>query len=263
MNDETTDAGPSARRGGDDPLLAGAWAVDALDDAERVDYERRLDREPDERTAARELRVTAARLGASAPVEPPERVRRDVLAALGSTAQEPPRAPVDELEVARHRRAARSTAGRRSRWPLLVAAAAVVVAGAGVVTTVDARQQVSQAQTQAAEQRADAEHVVRMMTAPGREIVTVGATDGGSATVVRAGTGACVMGSLPAVAADRTYQVWLVGGSGIASAGLLTDPSAPYFLTGAEAASAIAVSVEPSGGSQQPTTTPVVVASFA
>lgn len=259
MTERRTGTGPT----GDDALLAGAWATDALDDDERAGYEERLRREPDERTAAQELRETAARLGAGSPVEPPERVRHAVLAALGSVAQEAPTAPADDLAVARHRRVARTAATRRPRWPLLVAAAAVVVAGAGVVTSVEARQQASQAQVAAASDRADAEHVVRMMTTPGREIVSVAATDGGSATVVRAGTGACVMGSLPAVAGDRTYQVWLVGGSGITSAGLLTDPTAPYFLTGAEAASAIAVSVEPEGGSQQPTTTPVVVASFA
>lgn len=252
---------PTGRGPGDDPLLAGAWALDALDEDERVSYEARLQGSPDERSAALELRSTAARLGASDPVAPPERLRRSVLDALGSVAQEPPAAPVADLQVARRRREERTSAGRR--WPLLVAAAAVVVAAAGVGTSVDARQDASRAQTQAAAQRADTEHLSRMLTTPGREIVSVAATDGGSATVVRTGAGACVVGSLPAVAAGQTYQVWLIGGTGVRSAGLMTDPDVPYFFTDDPAASTIGISVEPAGGSEQPTTDPVVVASFA
>lgn len=253
---------PTGRGTGDDPLLAGAWALDALDDDERDAYEARLQREPDERSAAAELRETAARLGGSTPVDPPARVRRSVLDALSSVPQERP-APASELEVARSRRAARTSAPRRTRWPLLVAAAAVVVAGTGVGVSLDARQDVSQAQAQAAQQRAGSEHLVRMLTTPGREIVSVAASDGGSATVVRAAGGACVMGALPAVDAGKTYQVWLIGGSGITSAGLLADPEVPYFFTDDPAASTIGISVEPAGGSAQPTTDPVVVASFA
>lgn len=263
MSEQSPGAG--GRRGpGDDALLAGAWALDALDDDERAEYEARLGREPDERAAAAELRETAARLGGSTPVEPPGHLRRNVLASLGSVEQEAPLAPVSDLSVARRRRVAPRGDGRTkpSRWSLLVAAAAVVVAAAGVGVSLDARQDADRAQNQAAAERADAEHLSQMLNTPGARVVRVEATGGGSATVVRTSTSAAVVSTLPAVEDGSTYQVWLIGDGGVHSAGLLTDPTAPYFVPDAGTATAVGISVEPAGGSEQPTTDPVVVASF-
>jgi anti-sigma-K factor RskA len=59
---------------------------------------------------------------------------------------------------------------------------------------------------------------------------------------------------------DRTYQLWVIGGDGIESAGLLDveDGVARAWVGDAPAGSSLAVSVEPEGGSDQPTTTPIV-----
>ncbi|MGI4895500.1 MAG: anti-sigma factor domain-containing protein [Janthinobacterium lividum] len=268
----------------EDPLLAGAWALDALDHDERTAYERRLRRFPVERAEADELRETAALLGAATAATPPDRVRISVLAAIADTPQESPAPPIiSELEVARHRRAGRAqrrpahggpalggpalggpARGKWARWSVLVAAAAVVVAGVGIGVGLDARRDADQARTQAAAEIARQREVTDLLTAPGSSVVTVAGRSGGSATVVRRGSQAAVLtAALPAVGAGQTYQLWLVTGDVATSAGLL-DPTAAgastTFVADTHGAGAIGISVEPAGGSQAPTTTPVVVA---
>jgi anti-sigma-K factor RskA len=72
----------------------------------------------------------------------------------------------------------------------------------------------------------------------------------------------------PPAGSDRVYQVWLVRGKGRpASAGLFRVPAngratfaIPESMTGVDQ---VMVSVEPGGGSDQPTTKPVAAASMA
>ena len=65
---------------------------------------------------------------------------------------------------------------------------------------------------------------------------------------------------MPALAGDKTYQAWKINDAGTAvSLGLIGDRGAFAFHTDLSDAKAIAISVEPPGGSAQPTTTPVIV----
>lgn len=69
---------------------------------------------------------------------------------------------------------------------------------------------------------------------------------------------------LPALAANRTFQLWLIPAAGKpVPAGTFhgeSDSSAVYVYPGQTAnAAAVAVTVEPEGGSAQPTTTPFIV----
>jgi anti-sigma-K factor RskA len=73
---------------------------------------------------------------------------------------------------------------------------------------------------------------------------------------------------LPPAPAGKTYQLWYVGPDQVArSAGLLTadaDGRGSMLLQGdANAAAAVGMTVEPAGGSAQPTTDPVVVLALA
>jgi anti-sigma-K factor RskA len=86
----------------------------------------------------------------------------------------------------------------------------------------------------------------------------------GEITLVRsASLGRAVMYGehVPAPGAGKTYQMWLQQpGQDMVSAGLMADPDHPTVLTGdAATATAAAVSVEPAGGSEEPTTDPVAV----
>ena len=63
---------------------------------------------------------------------------------------------------------------------------------------------------------------------------------------------------LEALPADRTYQLWMIEGDEITSAGLLEDPSAAMMNPGAiPEGVVVGLTVEPAGGSDQPTMAPM------
>ncbi|ABS05221.1 anti-sigma factor [Kineococcus radiotolerans] len=268
----------------EDPLLAAAWALDALDDDERAAYEERLRTRPEERADADALRETAARLGAAVPVEPPARLRAGILAALATTAQEPPgqelpaqeppaqeppgqeppaqepsaQEPPAVTDLGAARAARRDRTRRPARWSVLVAAAGLVVAAAGIGVGVGAGPDdppVVSAQEAARQEVAD------LLAAPGARVSTVTASDGGTATLVRAdGRLGVLTTGLPAAGAGRDYQLWLASGEAVSSAGMLGVGAGGTAATVVEVGDSdgVGISVEPAGGSPQPTTTPVV-----
>lgn len=169
--------------------------------------------------------------------------------------------PTDEVGA---RRAAR----RRRTGPAgaLVAAAvaAMLALGAGAFGVVQFRQasQERQARVEAAAQQ---QRVAEVLADPARRVVTGPVTGGGSLTVVVArGRAVVSTAGFSGLPADRAYQLWLVRADGtIDSAGL--GPAAASGagswlrpVDGVRAGDRVAVSVEPTGGSQQPTTTPLV-----
>jgi anti-sigma-K factor RskA len=253
----------------EDPLLAAAWALDALDDDEREAYERRLSSHPEERADADTLRETASRLGAAAAVEPPARLRTSILDAIAATPQEPrspretPARPVAQptggrvlnLDTARTKR---SENRRPARWSVLVAAAGIVVAAAGVGVGISAR---SDRPPAVSAEQAARQEVADLLTTPGAVVSTVAASDGGTATLVRAdGRLGVLTTGLPTVGDGRGYQLWLATGDDIASAGMLSVGSGGSSATVVDAGTSdgVGISVEPAAGSRQPTTTPIV-----
>jgi anti-sigma-K factor RskA len=72
---------------------------------------------------------------------------------------------------------------------------------------------------------------------------------------------AVVVGSsLDPLDAGRTYQVWRMHDGKPTSVGLLGRHSGVLYVDGIKGADAFAVSVEPAGGSDQPTTDPIASA---
>ncbi|MBB2987340.1 anti-sigma factor [Terracoccus luteus] len=275
--------------------LSGAYAVDALDELERARFERHLATCADCRAEVDSLALVAADLFTT-EMTPPASLRAGVLGRLGSVAQLPP-LPVQETspdagrpgheadvpDVADEAPAAqagdtasdttdengatvtsidrpgRHTAPRASRWRGLVAAgtAAVLALGAfGVWRSIDGGGQ--QGSPSVASQVLDASDATRVeKTLPG----------GGTATIVRSasvGKAVLVASDLPAVPSDRTYQLWLAKGSAFTSAGLVPGAgNQTVVLEGdANTATGAGITVEPSGGSTQPTTTPLALYSF-
>jgi anti-sigma-K factor RskA len=239
----------------DDPLLAGAWALDALDDDERAAFEDRLATHPDERADADALRETASRLAAGTP--PPPRLRSAVLAALATTPQERPAAdrpaPVVDLRTERARRRG------PSRWSALVAAAGIVVGAVGVGVGVGVANR--SGDTVVSAQQVARQRITDLLATPGARVSTVAATDGGTATLVQAdGRIGVVTSGLPEPGSGRDYQLWLADGDALTSAGMLhvTSAGGSAVVVPAGAATGVGISVEPARGSKQPTTTPVV-----
>lgn len=148
---------------------------------------------------------------------------------------------------------------RRSRrtaaWGLAAAAAVVVgVAVPGVVAW--------QQYDRAAQAQARADLLTELLTEPGATVLAGALTGGGEAVaVLTAARGAVVVDGLPELDGDRVYQVWAMRDGVPVPAGFLDarSGSAAEVLTDYRPGDGVALSVEPEGGSAQPTTTPLVV----
>jgi anti-sigma-K factor RskA len=104
-------------------LLAGAYALDALEPAEREQFEAHLAECPECAEEVRGMQQTAAELSHTTSVAPPPQLRSDVLAAVK---QVRPLPPLVDSNVVALRRARTS----RSVWQGLAAACAVIAIGA-------------------------------------------------------------------------------------------------------------------------------------
>lgn len=226
--------------------LVGAYVLDAVNDLERAAVERHL-RECDEcRAEVAEWRETASRLADGAWSVPPPGLRDSVLAAVATTRQ----APV----VVTARPARRSY---RSRW---VAAAAAVVAAAGTGTAVFVvqEQRVRDERTVAEAARDQEAEVRSVLAAPDVVLRDQALADGGKVTVAYSrlkDSGVLMMSADAAPAGGRVFQLWTVRADVPVSEGVLAvgETTVVKVLHGMRSASLVGVSVEPQGGSPEPT----------
>lgn len=220
--------------------LSGAYAVDALDEHERAQFERHLAECAECRAEVDSLRGAASSLAETTEVAPPAHLRADVLSAIKTVRPLPP--------LPRHDNGQHAGRGRRFRG-LLVAAAAVAVVGTGAVVTQpwdDDPSPVDAVITAADVDRASAK------------------INGGTVTLYRSeslGKAALVADDLPPAAAGRVYELWLQVDGAMVPAGLLdASGDQELVLTGdASEATAAGITVEPDGGSPQPTTQPIAL----
>jgi hypothetical protein len=238
-------------------LLTGSYALDALTDDEQADFEKHLARCPSCAEEVKGLRETAARLAMATAVVPPPEMRIRVLAAVPRTRQLPP--------PTRNQRArAEGRTGRR-RLPLSRAGftAGVLALAAAVAFLV-----VTQVSTNRQLQRAEASNrqIASVLAAPDARIESVRVTAGGTITAVtslRQEEAVVTTVHLPSLPGTRVYQLWVMTAAGAArSAGLLaitsTGSTTPVLANGVLPGDQFGITVEPAGGTQQPTTTPVV-----
>lgn len=232
--------------------LTGAYALHALSDDERAEFELHLGECAACRREVAELEATAARLGAAVAQTPPEELRAAVLSGIRRVRQLPPSAAPSVAVL------------RRRRWPLavagLAAAAAAVVAVVLGVRVVGLGGEIERAETRATELQRGAAQLAEVLAAPDARVVRGGGEV--SATVVvssRLDKVAFVPGRMPAPADGRTYQLWLIGPDGARSAGLLPAPAHPVVTPLRSGAEHLGVTLEPTGGSRQPTSDPVLL----
>jgi anti-sigma-K factor RskA len=235
----------------DPHLLTGAYALDALDDDERAELEAHLATCEDCASEIRGLRATAATLGAaeSSPVSPA--FHDAVMAQVRATRQLPPvgGASDDDGRVAwlvhRARRTSRAVMG-------VAAALLLVAAGLGAVA-VHEHQQARDAQQVAAQMSA-------VLAAPDARQVTKG--DLARAVVSDSlGEAVFVAGTMPSVDADHVLQLWVLDG-GARSVGLIHGRET-LLAHGIRPGASFGVTVEPAGGSKQPTTAPIMTMPLA
>jgi anti-sigma-K factor RskA len=230
--------------------LTGAYAMDALDDLERARFEQHLAECEDCRAEVVELRETAALLAETVATPPPAALRESVLAGIS---QVRPMAP----EVPGSTRDHRSGPPARGRaWmPFLVAAALALFVGLGATLT-------QPWQSDEVPQLTAAEQVIG---APDAQEVFLDLGDAGRATVIRSkAEDRAVIRTEDMVSppAGKAYELWLMSPDGdFTSAGLMPDEADQTLLLEGSAASAAAVgiTVEPEGGSKEPTSKPIAL----
>lgn len=235
--------------------LSGAYAIDALDDAERAQFEQHLALCVECRAEVAGLQEAGAELAATTTTAPSAALRARVLADVARVRPLPPEvgrpSGVTDLAARRDR--------RRRRPLLLAAAAAAVVAAVGVGAVVTQPwadeptvQQALPDPTEAVLDSADAE-------THSSDLPEVGGA--ATATVVRShdlGQAVIMTQNMPALPSSEVYQLWLRVDGEMEPAGLMTATDSTLLLEGdATDAEAIGVTVEPAGGSARPTTQPV------
>jgi len=255
--------------------LLGAYALDAVDDLERQAVERLVASDDEAADELRSLQAVAARLGESVRAEPPAALRASVLGAIAAEAAGQSRTPRHAAEPATDQPGASSTEARPTsdeqvsrpapvthrprgaqRWWSLAAA---VVVGAAVPSAI-AIQQHQRAEHATTQQQALAD----VLRDPSAVLAHGEVQGGGSATAVLTDDDALFSATgLPSLSDGKVYQLWVVSKEAAASAGVLSaDGGSVRQLAGDfSSGDALAMTVEPAGGSQQPTTTPLVILS--
>ncbi|MCA2225087.1 anti-sigma factor [Nonomuraea aurantiaca] len=263
--------------------LSGAYAVHALPDRDGVLFAMHMEECPSCRTEVRRLRETAVLLALAVAEPPPAALRARVLTAVARTPQAPAGSPGDvtvwaagpysgdaTVWVPKSSSAGQVVTGsdvvplrRRSRRGRVVAGLAAVSTAAAValgVVVFDARRDLGDLQVRDGE-------VAAVLAAPDVRTVRLPVTAGGSGTVVvsRArGRMVFTSSGLPELPRSRVYELWLMGPDGIRSAGLLDrrpdGVTTPMLAGAAKGDQRIGLTIEPAGGSEQPTTQPVLFA---
>jgi anti-sigma-K factor RskA len=230
--------------------LTGAYALDAVAGVERADFERHLAECESCAQEVQELQETAARLALAAAEVPPPDLKDRVLAQIREVRQLSPDTTVVPLRR-------RSLAQRLTT----VAAAVFFVATAGLgIVVVRQDNQLDAARAQAAQ-------LEQILKAPDGELLTLdgsgGATGSMKVAVSRQQDKMLLLSGDLATAPDgRDYQLWTLADGRPSSRGLLepSDGNLTYEVGDLGDADVVAITVEPDGGSRQPTEQPAMSA---
>jgi anti-sigma-K factor RskA len=225
----------------DTTTRAASYAVGALTAAERREVESDLRRSPRLAAEVREFTETAGMLAlGAAPVMPSDAVRASILSRLD-----------DAPQVSR---VAQGPWFARPAAMLMGAAAAAVIAIGGTVLAINLT--------------AEPSPVDQIVAAADYERVSTPVEGGGTVVAIWSESlerAAITVRDLDALPTNRTYQMWFIDAAGeAASAGTFDTNGAPQTLVLAgemDAGDAIGITIEPAGGSESPTTNPIVVIS--
>jgi len=215
--------------------LSGAYAVDAVDDIERASFERHLATCSTCRAEVASLRETSALLADAALTNPPPALRDAVLSDISRVRPLPPVTVGGPVH-------------RRKWFPALVAAVVLALVGVGGAVWQPWRDDASQTLSATDQVLQDPEAQQVSQTLP----------NGATATVVRSPKehrAVLVTEDLPEPPAGKVYQLWLQTPSeDMVPAGLMPAGGSTALLDGnADDAIGVGLSLEPAGGSEQPT----------
>ncbi|MCB0870325.1 MAG: anti-sigma factor [Solirubrobacterales bacterium] len=225
-----------------------AYALGALDPAERGDLRHHLEGCAECRAELEWLAPATTILAADVEqIEPSPGVRAKVMAAVDADLAENPATETRPLPAAksRDRRSPGWLAGL-FRPAVFGAAAAALFLGVALGVVISGSEDPA---------------------VPERQVVTGEATNGANAVMVASdGTGTLKMTGLKRPDEDQVYQAWIQRGTEVIPTDSLFVPdrqgSATASIPDLSGVTAVMVSMEPKGGSKQPTTAPVITVSM-
>jgi anti-sigma-K factor RskA len=250
--------------------LTGSYAVDALPPDELDEFERHLTHCGSCASEVRGLRETAARLALAVAEQPPAQMRAQVLAAADRTRQLPPiTSDRPSRGAPRSIRSARSARAARRVWipriSVVAAAASVALAVVFGVSQSHTSSRLSTLENQLSAARVHNQQVDSVLAQGDLRLVSNKTSVGGSVSAIVSPSVArlvVVTSGLPALPADKVYELWLLGPSVAQPSGLLTAAqhgrTVPVVASGYVKGYKLGVTVEPAGGTLKPTTTPIV-----
>lgn len=221
--------------------LIAPYALDALDPADRARFEAHLSQCISCQSELSGFVATAARLGDVESLAPPAGLRARLMAEVSTTVQERP------VVVALQRKSA-----LRRTLPRLAMAAAFLVGAVGVGGYLAERDQAN-------EYRAQSDTITKIVAASDAKTTDKKFEGGGHVrliTSVVANSAYIVAKSLPGLPDGKVYQVWMVKDDSPTSQGVFAS-SGSMVMKGVDGADRVAITVEPKGGSKQPTTPPI------
>jgi len=249
--------------------LAGLYVLDALTPDEKQAVDAHLEDCHEEHPDFEELGAVVPALATLVdPVAPPAALKAAVMAAYRAEVGASSNAQATPWQInVGDRTPARSLS--RSRMPAWTgwAAAGVAVLLLAVLSVVglNLRAQADHANAVAAEMS----QAIAALTAPGSQVVTLHGS--GPAADVNGfaafpasttGNGYMVMTHVPPAPSGKMYQAWYIVDGTPTSAGTMSvDPDGKVVAAGLkplDGATTVAVTVEPAGGSQQPTSEPII-----
>jgi len=273
---------------------SGAYALNALSPEERAAFEVHLAESAESRTETTELSDTAVALGLAVdPVTPPPALKANLMAMIAQTPQLPrvvgtaddaaaasatatpvaaaviPTPQVNAETNAAQPSATPAETRAQARWftrpatalAAVAAAVALIVAG-GVIA--DSISRASLQETSFASQQADQLAAINAASDSQRLVSTV--AGGATATFVwsaELSSSAVIVDGLEPLSGDQVYELWYIDSAGARPAGLMdasTDGPTWRVLDGEMAVGdVVGVTIEPKGGSDAPTTDPIVV----
>jgi hypothetical protein len=248
--------------------MAGAYAMDAMDERDRARFERHLARCQECCREVGGLREATARLATATAAQPNAALKDRLLAETALVRQLP---PLTHGAPGRHGQHPGRAEPERSRRPrtrrrMWVAGVALALASAFLIATAAVWATGRARQSPLAQESPRGHAIATVLTAPDATMINALVKSGGTATVVmshRARMLVFAAAGLRALPASRRYELWLMGPGRDQPAGLLPTPkhgmTGPVIAPGLEPGDRLGLTVEPASGTRHPTSAMIMV----
>ena len=239
--------------------LLAAYALDAVDDSERREIDTYLTRNAKARSEVAEHREVATML-ASTGAPAPSGLWDKIAASLDERAPAPGSllAPLMQLDSQRDKRNRRT---KRSPWLLFGAVAVAACAAVGVlgIKLHNRTDELNNARSQSASAQLVTAASAAMATSSRKVTMTAESGATAASVAIDGSEGYFVADQLPALSADRTYQLWGLIDNKVISLGVLGNSPKVVVFPADSRLTTLMLTNETAGGVSVSTQKPIVV----